>query len=144
MEPANSISNPPKQNRLKRFFKILFIITFVLFALAVSLGYIFEDKIEQMVVSSINSRLKIEVKVKDIHFSFIRKFPQASLQFDQILARPCAPFSKQDTLLYADKLFLMFDIKEIFAGRYNLIKAEINDATLNLITNKKGEINYEI
>ena len=73
---------------MKRLKKVLLIITgsvVLLFMLAWVAAWFFEDDVKSLIVKNINSSLTTPVTVKDVQFSFIRKFPSATLEFTDVV-----------------------------------------------------------
>lgn len=144
METGNNQTIKPKPKYFWRVFRIIILSVLLLIFAAIFAGFWFSDRIAPFVVAEINKSLKTEVAVNDIGFSFIRKFPFATLNFKGLLAHPVSPFAKHDTLMYAGNVFLMFNIMDVIDGNYNIVRAEINNAVINLQTDSKGNNNYEI
>lgn len=143
-QQINTPGQNQKPNRFKRTLLRLLLALVFLILLLIGLAYVFEDKIKAVVVSAINQNLKTKVEVSDIHFSLIRKFPYATLQFNNLLARPVKPFNQTDTLLYAEKFFMMFNVMDLIDNSYNLKKVELNNAVLHLETDVNGLQNYKV
>lgn len=111
-----------------------------------SLGqYFFENEVKQYVKSALNKVLTAPVDVDEINFSLIQKFPRASISFEEVLAWDAFPGVKgNDTLFYAKRVFLEFNILDVIQKKYILREIEIDDADIRLKWNKKGEVNYII
>lgn len=124
---------------------LLFISLSILFiiALAVVLGYAYEDKIKQFSVQQINKSVDAKIKVDVIELSFLSHFPNASLDFKNV-----GVFSKdstiKDVLIDAKHIYLSFDIFDILKENYSLKELVLEDATVNLAINAKGEHNLHI
>ncbi|MCD4681463.1 MAG: hypothetical protein K8S00_13850, partial [Bacteroidales bacterium] len=78
-----------KNKLLKVLKRIIFIavlvVAFFVFA-ACLLGKVYEDKIEQIVISEINKNLNSEVSVGDIEFSLLKDFPYATFFIYDVVA----------------------------------------------------------
>lgn len=132
--------------RLVIFFLIL-IVAFICAGLALS--FIYSDEVKQKIVGEINKNLKAEIAVADIRFSVLRKFPNASLEFKNILIRPVKQFNKRDfpgqksdTLLYANSLFLEFNLRSLLSKYYKITSLHILDGKVNLMLDQKGMENF--
>lgn len=121
----------------------------LLLASAAGLAYIYGDKIALIVVNRLNQQLESEVTVKDIDVSFIRKFPNATVTFSQVLIKSPGNFGfnqldslNSDTLFYARKLHLQFNIRELIKKHYQLNYISVEDAGLRVLINQQGGDNY--
>ncbi len=125
-------------------FFILVLIGFV--GIFAALGkYYYENEVKQYVKSELNNLLATPIDVNEINFSLLQKFPSASLSFEEVLAWDAFPGQESsDTLFYAKKIFLEFNIFDLLRKKYNLEKIAIVEADIRLKWNKKGEGNYVI
>ncbi len=108
------------------------------------LAYIYEDEIKAVIVTSINKNLKTPVEVNQISFSFIRKFPYATLEFTDVKAQGLLFKETKKSFVLAEKIFLMFNLMDIFNKDIALKKIELKNATVNLYINKEGLNNYDV
>ena len=100
---------------------------------------------KQIVKAELNELLKAPVDVNEISFSLLRKFPNASLSFNEVLAWDAYPgIESKDTLLYANKIFLEFNLIDLAFKKYKVKAIEIAGADIRLKWNSKGEANYII
>ncbi len=132
---------------MNRTQRILLIIASCLAGIAIlfsSLAYIYKDKVRNIVVQSINKNLNSKVDVADISFSFIRNFPYATIDFQQVKAHEPKEFITTGSVLNAGKISLLFSFTSIFNEEYRLKKIVLTDATLNLQIDAEGNSNYEI
>ena len=107
------------------------------------IGYFYGDEVKQYVVQEINKQLDTEVSVKNIDFSVLKKFPYASLEFSDVIAKEAViRIGPKDTLFYAGKIFLQFNIVDIFKKKYHIKKIEINNAYAMPVIDEKGNDNY--
>jgi len=138
---------------LKRIIKkilIIFSAIVVLFlALALVITIIYGDNIKQYFISKINNYLNTEVKVGDVQFSLLSKFPDACITFNDVVAMSAKGFEKtnfknfnSDTLLVAKKVFLQFNIFDIFSKKYNIKAIQIENGYSNILIDYKGGDNY--
>lgn len=115
------------------------IVCFIIFALIV--GFFYQDKVKKIIVDELNKNLRTEIKVKDIDFSLFRKFPYATLTFNNLSAKD-ATEEKKDTLLKAEKLLLNFNIIDIFQDNYRIKEIDLVNARLNLKIYNDNTDNY--
>jgi len=92
---------------LKRVF-VWCLIGFVSMMLILAVAATFFDKeIKSAVISTLNSRLKTEVKTGDVDFSLIRHFPYAAVVFTDVTVLEQQSFITTGTVLTAAKLSLI-------------------------------------
>lgn len=106
---------------------------------AAILGRIYEDEITQYVVSGFNKQIKTKAEVGDVKLSFLKKFPDASLEIKDVII-----FSvlNSDTLLQADRLQLRFNVFRLLKRQYFLKEVHIHSGMLNLLVDQSGNKNY--
>lgn len=126
------------------YFKRVAIGIAILLALAVGSGilfaYLYGDEVKTALVEKLNEKLAVKVTVKDISFSVLSKFPMASLQFDQVVCP--STYNEKDTLFSADRIFLQFDIMDVFNGRYVIKKVDVDQAQIDIRVGLYGNDNY--
>jgi hypothetical protein len=115
-----------------------------LFLTAWLLAVVYEDQVKSMIITNINSRLKTPVHVKDIQFSFIRKFPSATLEFTDIIAEGLSYAELKKPLLAAHKLNLNFSLWDVFSRNVNIKKIEISEGSAFIYIMRNGETNYDV
>jgi hypothetical protein len=116
----------------------------LLFLLAVILASLYEDKVKSLILTEINSSLLSPVKVESIEFSLIKKFPDASLVFNSILIEDKTAINKKDTLLYAEQLFLEFNLWSVLFKNYSVKQLDAKKLFLKLKVNRDGSDNFHI
>ncbi len=121
------------------------IILFVLAVVsAVCLVFIYEDDVKAAIVKELNKNLKSEVKIdpKNIDLTIIRSFPKCALEFKEVLILEALNKKNRDTLIYAGKISMLFNVKDIFNKNYIIKKVEVSKAKCYLHITKNGEPNY--
>ncbi len=137
---------------MKKFFKIFFISTATIITLVIIaafiIGYFYNDKVTNYFINELNKNITVKIKVKKVNFSILSKFPNASIEFTDVFAEPNKTFKKtgfknySDTLISAKKIYLLFNIMDIFGDNYNIKKVEIDNGTTNILINKNGTENF--
>ncbi len=130
--------------KFKRPFLIIVSVIVLLVGVLVGISVVFSDKIIGYVISEINKNLTTKVDVQSIEFSVWSKFPKATIELQNVYALPAKPFSQKDTLLYAHKIYLMFNIVDVIKGNYNVKKVSVEQATLKLLTDLTGNKSYDV
>lgn len=133
----------------KRVLIIFSLLGIIFIAGGIAVSYIFSDEVKQKLVSEINKRLKSEIKVSEIHFSVLRKFPNASLEFRDVLIKSGKDFQKDefpghspDTLLWAERVFLEFGLRSLISKEYVIKRVKIEYGLVNLLIDSAGNENF--
>lgn len=116
---------------------------FLLLAAGITLGYLYEDKVKQQIIREVNQGLNTEISVDEISFTVLKKFPYAALQFQNLMALDAIETTApKDTLLYAEELFLEFNLLDIFTRDYAIRKVDVANAVLRLKVDETGKDNF--
>jgi hypothetical protein len=148
----SEINNDPviKKFSFLRFFKRLIFGSLLslisILSLSFFLVYIYEDDVKAIIIKELNKHLncKITVDPQNIDLTIIKSFPKCALEFKNILALESKDFKTQDTLLYAKRLSLAFNVENLFNKNYTINKIELEDSKVNLKIDKLGNSNYII
>ena len=138
---------------MKKAIKIFFISLFTLAVLTLTtgfvIGYFYGDKVTQYVISQLNGYIDTEINIGKVEFSVFKKFPNASIEFTDVVAKSTKKFNKEDfkkinanTLFIAKKIFLQFNVIDIFKKRYKIKKISIEGCTANLLIDNDGNDNF--
>ena len=120
------------------------------FAALLVLSYRYRDRLALLVMQKINENIKTRVEVKQVRFTVLRKFPQASLELRDVLVLSPAAYVHDsialynDTLLYARKLYLQFNLFDLLNKRYVISTVHLDKASLHLYVNQQGENNFNV
>ncbi|RKF05275.1 AsmA-like protein [Tenacibaculum lutimaris] len=131
---------------MKKIYKIIVGIIVFFFILLVSIPLLFQDKVMNLVKTTINNNVNAQVDFSDSSLSLLRNFPNASVQLSNLTVINKAPF-EGDTLVYAKKVNLALKLTELFKAsseQLNIKSFTIDDALVNVLVDKKGNANYDI
>ncbi|KAF9659418.1 AsmA family protein [Tenacibaculum mesophilum] len=131
---------------MKKIYKILLGIIVFFFILLVSIPLLFQDKVMNLVKTTINNNVNAKVDFSDSSLSLLRNFPNASVQLSNLTVINNAPF-EGDTLVYAKEVNLALKLTELFKAsseQLNIKSFTIDDALVNVLVDKKGNANYDI
>lgn len=128
----------------KRIFIIIASTVGGLLLIFTALGWYFGPKIKEIAVEQINANLTVPVQVGEIDFSFLQKFPYASVNFQEVSTQGKKIFGNQEPLLVAKNVFLLFSWWDVFSDDIRLKSISIENATCNLFVDKNGVENYDI
>ncbi|MEX2597271.1 MAG: AsmA-like C-terminal region-containing protein [Salibacteraceae bacterium] len=105
----------------------------------------YEEPVRNYIVKRVNQRLQSPVHVSDINFSFLERFPSASLVMDDVWAEENRiKIGDPDTLFYFQKVFLNLNLFDIFNGNYKINAIEVRNGFMNFLVDKEGYDNYHI
>ena len=125
--------------------------TIILLILAgLLLSVIYKDRITQAILSELNQNVRTEIKAEKIDFSLLRKFPFASVEFKNIMARSVPSFehndslyARGDTLFNLSSLFLEFNLLDLYRKNYKIKSIHAVSGTISLAIDRNGQANYE-
>jgi hypothetical protein len=104
--------------------------------------YISKDRIKNYALAELNKNLSTTLTIEQIDLSLFKQFPKVSLDLNQVhLANPQQP--KSD-LLFAQHVYIGFNIYDIIRKQFNIKLIAIDSATINLVTDKKGKHNFDV
>lgn len=147
LEPTLEILEKNSAGPVKKIFKIflwLIIIVLILIGSAITLVFVYEDEVKEVIIKELNKNLISEVKIdpKNIDLTLIKSFPDCALEFKDVLILEALEKKNRDTLIYASDILLMFNLKDLWNKNYTINKITINKAKCYLQINKKGRPNY--
>ena len=148
MNELEPIENTKKTFSTWRFIKRLFLTIFIssisIIGISVLLVYIYEDDVKNLIIKELNKHLKTEVHIdpKNIDLTILKSFPHCAIEFKDFTALDSKEFNSNDTLLYAKRLALAFNIKDLFNKNYTIKRILLEDANCHLKVNKTGNANY--
>ncbi|MBE9468248.1 MAG: hypothetical protein IMY72_08010 [Bacteroidetes bacterium] len=126
-----------------------FLIVPLVITSGIAIAYFFEKDVNAFFVKQIDKHLETKIDVKKIHFSILKKFPNASVEFSDVVAFSAKDLQKKDfkikntdTLFTAEKLFFEFNIIDILNKKYKIHKINIRNGELYIAVDKKGNDNY--
>ena len=141
------ITSPDKKSLLRRILKIMmWLVLTVVLLLGSLLGLllVYEDEVKAAIISELNKHLNAEVKISpaDIDLTIVKSFPDCSIEFNRLVMMEALPSKNRDTLLYAGKLGLMFNVMDVWNAKYNIQKIRLQDGFARPSVLKNGRNNY--
>ncbi|MEN8811623.1 MAG: AsmA-like C-terminal region-containing protein [Flavobacteriales bacterium] len=138
---TEQVASKSRWKKLKRIILVLAALFLLVLVSGFVLANIYEKEIKKYAIDEVNTYLKAKLKIEedDVSFSFFKKFPNASLNFSNLLIEE---ENSKDTLLFAENFSLEFGLGSLFSGNYEVKEIDLDDAHLNLIVDNKGEENY--
>jgi hypothetical protein len=129
-----------------KIFKRGLIGVLVFFAIAIGVLYFYKDVLIRKVVEKINKDYNIEIAYNDVDLGVLKSFPNATLTINNLLVKNEKPF-EGDTLIYADKVNLVLNIKDVFnkeAEKIHIKNLSLENGKVRLVTDSLGQTNYNI
>jgi hypothetical protein len=134
--------------------KLALLALFVLSLLAVSIyfvGNIYKEELKNYVIEEINREINVKIQVGSVNISALRKFPYISVVLADATAWSASGIEKEqfsgintDTLFYASRIYLQFNLFDIIQKNYRLRKVHAEDGNVNLLADRFGRVNYRL
>lgn len=115
----------------------------LLIALMVAIPYFFKDTIKEKVIAIANENLKATISLQDVDISLFKNFPKAQVTLSDFVLANKEPFVG-DTLFAAKHLDVSLSISDLISGNYNLLGANVKDASVYVHMNQEGKGNFDI
>ncbi|MFT3884639.1 MAG: AsmA-like C-terminal region-containing protein [Flavobacteriales bacterium] len=134
---------------MPRLLRRILLITASVFALLtaalVVVAYAYEDEVKAKLVEELNAHLKAPLYQNGIELTLIKRFPQASLRFKDVLIKEVRTDGvAPDTLLSAQDLYLEFGLFSLLTGDYTVHDLHGKDVRLYAGHDGNGAANWDI
>jgi hypothetical protein len=103
----------------------------------------YEPEVRTIVLYELNRHLNVEVKVDDINFSLLQRFPYASLRFSEVVIPQVRNGVEGDTLIYIKDLYLQIGLLDFLSKNYRISEADINTGFYRMDIYADGSNNYQ-
>ena len=127
----------------KKIFKWGGITLLLLIIAMIAIPFFFKDTIKEKVIEMANKNLKANIALQDVDISLFKNFPKAQVTLNDFVLVNKEPFVG-DTLFAAKHIDVTLSIKDLLAGNYNLLGANVKDASVYIHLNKEGAGNFDI
>jgi hypothetical protein len=131
--------------------KLLAILVLTVSIILLTASFLLKDKVGYIILRSFNKNLSTKIDVGSFKLSFIRKFPNASLELKNVLVHSSPNFSSAsfqgintDTLLSARSVLMEFKLTDILKGVYTIERISARAGKANFFTDSTGHVNYNI
>ncbi|MCL2417418.1 MAG: hypothetical protein FWD02_05735 [Bacteroidales bacterium] len=101
------------------------------------------DRIKNIILGELNRSLTGEVTIKRMSFTFWSSFPHVALDFRNVRAMSPNP-NDLEPLLDTRSLSLNFNLRDMIAGRYEVRRIDLNDATVRIKLYADGTANFNL
>jgi hypothetical protein len=113
---------------------------------SVLLLFFYEDEIKDAIIGELNTHLNSEIKVdpKNIDLTIISTFPNTAINFKEITCFEVTKNKNRDTLFFAEKISLQFNVMNIINENYSINYILFSGLDLRLKVDEHGQNNYSI
>lgn len=127
----------------KRILLYSFIAIMALLSTAITLSYVYQDKIIAIFINEANEQIKTPVQVEEITFSVLKKFPRVTVNLKNVNIQESIAGSTE-SLAKAKNISFGFNLFALFKGDYVIDQVDLEDAEVFLKVLPSGENNYVI
>lgn len=120
--------------------KWLLLLFLCLIGIGLLISSFYGKEIKSKLVDELNKHLTSKITVDHFDFSVIRHFPFAALEMQKVTISDAS--SSSDTLLYAQKVSLLFSFVEIFTKDVSIRKLIVRDGKIHVKVDENGKDNY--
>ena len=133
---------------MKRILKFVGIAIVVIFLILLASPFLFADKLEGLLLSSINNKITAKVSWEEMEVSLFRNFPKATVSLSNYtLINQQAPFTG-DTLASGDQIHIAMGVTQLFKDRADtpiqVDVLELDKPRVNIMIDSSGRANYDI
>ncbi|MBS1651828.1 MAG: AsmA family protein [Bacteroidetes bacterium] len=129
---------------IKKTIKYLFILLLILLIAAVSVPFLFKEKIKTAVLKEIDENIYADVNFSELRFSTLKNFPYLTISISDLSIVGVNDF-KNDTLAKSKEVSFSINIKSLFKkGGYEIKKIELLNPLIYARILKNGKANYNI
>ena len=117
-------------NNARSVLKYLTLSIITILLLGIGYSYLFGDKIEDIIIGNINSKLKKEILTSEIELSLLSNFPFTSIKISDLLIHDSS--NNDDTLLYAALATVKLNTFDILSQKYTIRNLDFFRANLKI------------
>lgn len=131
--------------KITRWVIITLFLLILLFILSGAfITHFYGKEVTRYILSEISKSVNVEIRVSQVgNLSVFEKFPFASMTlYDAMVKETSKNKEEKDTLLYLGKIYLQFNIIDIFRGDYKIKRISVDNGFLRLKVDEKGKENY--
>ncbi len=125
---------------IKKIFKIVAFSVLALLVISVVIGFMFSKQIGHRVLAEVEKELTTEMEVKDFSIELFSGFPNASLNFKNVVIKD----TNGENLLETQKIAFRFGLFSLFDSNIDVKSILIDDGALLIQYDRKGRPNYNI
>ena len=138
---------------IRKTIVLLLVIWIVLLAVLYLTSGKYRDHGIEILRNQLSKNLLTEIQIHkdDIQFSLFKNFPNAAITLKDIYVRSADGadytqfrYAGKDTLLFAGRVDLILDLWSLMTKKYVLKRINIERGVVNLLTDSKGDVNYNV
>ncbi len=138
------------KRRISKFFKYFFLIFIAVLLALYIIGNLAEKKITALAFNELKTSIEVPVESGDISFTLIKRFPLATIKFNNI--RVGSPKATEggdsatlvsDTLISIGKLYISVKSTPLIDGIFDIQKIEVVGANIKYCIDKTGKSNFD-
>lgn len=110
-----------------------------------------QEKITASLTRKVNEAVNTKISYAKLRLTVLSSFPNIGARFDDLLVAPSPYYDRTqfagantDTLLYASSLSLKISLPSLLTGTVAVKAITVRDGEVSLLTDKRGDINYEV
>ena len=126
----------------------LLLLSLVLLVLYTTLRH---DKITEALTRKVNESVNTRISYGNLRLTVLSSFPNIGARFDDLLIAPSPYYDRtqfagdnRDTLLYASSLSLKISLPSLLTGTVAVKSITVSDGEISMLTDKRGNINFEV
>jgi len=130
-------------------FVIIFLLLFIIASTIVIKFY--GDDLKTYALELVNEEIDTKASVGETGISVFRKFPNTSVYLNDVMIwsghafdRNQFPGKDTDTLFYADRVFLRFNMLDLLRKRFTVKSLEARGGKLTILIDEQGNTNFSI
>jgi hypothetical protein len=102
------------------------------------------DFLKKTLLDNLNPYLTVPVNVSSVDVTIFRTFPAVSVILSEVVIPASPPFDANDTLLAAKRIFFKFNLFDLYAGKYDFRRINIEQGRINIHIDKNGKGNFDV
>jgi len=119
-------------------------LSFILFLLIlILLPFLFQEKIKNTIIDSACNKTDAEIYFDSFDIDMVSHFPNITFSFNNLCISKTISLQK-DTLIKVKSFDLVFKIKSLIAGNYDVTQIKLNKAEINMKQFADGQVNWNI
>ena len=134
------------KNRVWKFLRIFFLSAILFIIALVIIAALAEDRIARLAFSKVRSSLEVPLEVNDISFTLLKKFPLATVEFNNVVLGYPADSTgsrQKDSLVNIGRIYISVESVPLIDGIFNVKDVEIEGADIDYIIYKNGKSNFD-
>lgn len=129
---------------MKKTFIILLAIVILLIGALLVIPIFFKKNLIEVAQNTLNKQLKAEVEFANLKVSLFQNFPQATVEFHDLMIKGIGDF-ENDTLLNVDYIRTQMDLSSLFSkSNMSIEEIVLSKPKIQLIVAKNGKANWDV